>query len=270
MKKLIPILIALVMVASLGVASASTNVFRTDTSFSINFDDLNTTEAHAMALKKGDELYLSSILRGGNLSILIRKDGGETLFEGSQEPEAGYTVEIPEDGIYRFTVTGINASGSVMISMKSATTESESPLLFENRQQIYSTHGYTIAYDPDYFVFLSEENADLFYARSERLGNPLDVSMSMQRVEASLDAMAQQLLAMDGVEELSPSIVNFRAARNFGTPAAGAGYDETVTLVTVVECGENEVFVITSTYFTGAEGASERMQNMINSIQFLY
>lgn len=269
MKKALSICLALVLLCCAPLALAATNTFRTDNSFSMNFDNLNGTEAHAMALKKGDALYLSTLVKSGEISILIRRDAGETLFEGSKEPEAGFTLEIPEDGIYRFTITGKQASGSVVITMANGKDEGPATLPLISRIYVTSELGYRIEYDPSYFVYQAEEGADLFYAKTQRLGNPLDVSLSLQRAESSLSSMANHLMSEEGFKETAPLIIDWRAARTFALDPA-PDYDGLVQTYTVVECGEDEVLVILATYFNGAEGASERMQNMIETIQFLY
>lgn len=268
MKKRLSLALALVLTLSGAVALANMNVLRTERNFSMNFADLDGAEMHAMALQEGDELYISTIITGGTLSLVIRENAGDILYMTDTEPPPGFTVEIPETGIYRFTVTGQHASGSVWINLKTATDPSGGMYPFE-RERIRSVLGYTLEYDPSLFEYTHGEDVDRYFIRSEQLDGMPEISMLVSRWEGGLNELADQLLAEDGMQELSPSIVDWRAARTI-RHQPGSEFGSPVKDYTLIELSETEILHIVRTYFVGVEDAAQRMQNMIDSIQFVY
>lgn len=268
MKKGLAMMLALLMMISGASALANTNVLRTDHSFSMNFTDLDGAEMHAMALNEGDALYISTIITGGTLSLVIRENSGNILYMSDASPEPGFTVEIPETGLYRFTVTGEHASGSVWISMKTAGDLSSGTYPFE-RERIRSNLGYSLEYDPSLFEYTNSEETDLFIVRSQKLSGMPDISLMISRRDGALNDVATQLLAEEGMVELAPTIVDWRAARTI-QHQTGTEFGSQIKEYTLIELSDTQVMYIVKTYFVGVEDAAERMQNMISSIQFVY
>lgn len=270
MKHRIACLLCVVLLLGACAASANTSVLRRDDAFSINLDDMTGTETHVMVLTAGNALYLSTFITGGDVHVSIRLDQGDVLYAGDGNLPMGETIPIAESGIYRLAITGASASGSLWIGVMSAAPEVGSPMPY-TRTRVQSALGYSLEYDSDYFVMTTSEDGkvDSFYPRTERMADPSTISLTISRAEGSLFALAAELLTEPTMVELTPQVIDWRAARTLRYQD-GAQYGSNVQEYTLIETDEDEVLLIMCTYFVGAEGAAEKMQNMIQSIGFTY
>lgn len=275
MKKLTVLVLALALFLSAGTAFADNSVLRQDDSFQLAFDNLNRAEGHVMALSKGDEFYLSETITGGSVHVLVRMEGGRVLYDSNEIPPVGYTITIPEDGVYRFSVTGENASGIVWISQRSKLADDASAMP-ETLQYAQSDLGYAIQYDTATFAFAkgvangNDSGTDVLQNASG------DAVITVSRIPAHYNDTVQQLMDQAAIQpglgaltEKLPAVINFRAARVLERIGAGdrAGITEHIT---VFDAGENETLVVRVNYPTNEAGVGQKMQNMVENMIFTY
>lgn len=265
MKHRIACLLCLALLLGACTASAHTSVLRRDDGLSMTLDNLSGVEAHALVLQEGDALFISSHLSGGEVDILIRMDRGETLYEGDGTMAPGQTLAVPATGIYRITVTGKAATGSLWIGVTSAQSE-DGVAMPHTIARTQSALGYSLEYDMDYFTLETSEDGLIDYYTHKSDDTAAVLELSVTRVQGTLDGLAADLLREAGMTELEPQIIDWRPARILHLLEK----DGVLQDYTLVETAQDEALLIVSTYFAGAEGAAEKMQNMIQSIGFTY
>lgn len=121
MKRIFGVLLVFIIASSLSACGREFSGSRTgnDSRLIMTYDVLNKTESQDLKLAAGDTISAKIVVKGGRLSIKIRKDGQESIYEGdgiifSNE----FDVVVEEDGIYTVEVTGKRAKGSVSFVKK--------------------------------------------------------------------------------------------------------------------------------------------------------
>jgi len=89
-----------------------------ETRFILEFDILNTTESHELALRVDDIIDVSIDLIKGELDILVTDVDGEPIYKADHASSSVFSLIISEDGIYAFKVTGRRASGRVSFTLR--------------------------------------------------------------------------------------------------------------------------------------------------------
>lgn len=87
-----------------------------DNRFFVEFYPLNGELTESFPLKKGDVIETYIIINKGYLKIVIGQQGQEPIYEGSNF-SGSFQVNVPEDGYYTITVTGVKADGSTDFNM---------------------------------------------------------------------------------------------------------------------------------------------------------
>ena len=79
----------------------------------MDYKVFNTTDSQVLKLEKGDQIYGKIEKKSGKLSVMIRKEGEDPIFESKDMPTGSFRLEIEEGGEYRITVKGKKARGSL-------------------------------------------------------------------------------------------------------------------------------------------------------------
>ncbi|MDL2318303.1 hypothetical protein LJC74_04350 [Eubacteriales bacterium OttesenSCG-928-A19] len=255
-------------------ASASTSVMLTETSLGMNLEGFSGTEARVLTLKAGDALFLSVVERAGAITVRIRQEGGDTVYEGDGATPAGSYVEIPADGAYRISVTGVDASGTVWAGLLSQTETDEAEGVPGNRQMLQSELGYMMEYDPDLFAYQADADEDVFTLRSPDAEAAIQPSMRVRLEDGAYDALADALFmevqdAGGMAVEFPPSVIDWRPVRTFQIQNA-QGQEGLVEQISFVEADANKTFKIFVIYSSDDAGTATKMQNMISSLMFMF
>lgn len=125
MRKVLGIICALSIVLSLsacGKTSFDGSRTGNDSQFVMEYKMFNTTDEQSLFLEAGDMIRAEVIVDSGKLAIKIQKDGDAPIYESDNTVDSeNFDIEIQESGIYKITVTGEKAKGSV--SFKKAASE---------------------------------------------------------------------------------------------------------------------------------------------------
>lgn len=87
-------------------------------SFFMTFYPLNGAESEEYELKAGDFVDVSVVRNAGRIGVEIGRAGASPAYVGSDVPDGAFSVRIPEDGAYRFTISGADADGSVLLEIR--------------------------------------------------------------------------------------------------------------------------------------------------------
>ena len=93
----------------------------------LDIEKMTGTDSHKMTLSAGDVLRVRFETLGGSLTLTVTAPDGATLYTGNGRGEAkDFTVGIPADGEYTFTVKAENARGTLHIR-RNGTPEKTAP-----------------------------------------------------------------------------------------------------------------------------------------------
>ena len=87
-------------------------------SFFMTFYPLNGAESEEFELKAGDFVDVRVVRNEGRIGVEIGRAGASPAYVGSDVPDGSFSVRIPEDGAYRFTISGAEADGSVFLEIQ--------------------------------------------------------------------------------------------------------------------------------------------------------
>lgn len=112
----------LIIVTALSATACKSNVKfdgeRTgnDSEFILEYEMFNGSDSQDLKLQKGDSLEVEVVNDGGTLNMdIVKKDDGETLYEGENLRTSSFEIKAPEDGIYEVSVEGEKAVGEVTV-----------------------------------------------------------------------------------------------------------------------------------------------------------
>ena len=121
MKKLIRgfcILMLLVSFTACGVEFDGSRMGN-DKKFDMEYKILNKTDSQDLKAEAGDIIHGKIVTDGGDLSIKIQKDGDDPIYESNGIAVTNeFDVQIKDAGIYKVTVIGKKAKGSVNFVVK--------------------------------------------------------------------------------------------------------------------------------------------------------
>lgn len=87
-----------------------------DSEFILEYEMFNGSDSQDLKLQKGDTLEVDVVNDGGTLNMdIVKKDYGETLYEGENLRTSSFEIKAPEDGIYEVSVEGEKAVGEVTV-----------------------------------------------------------------------------------------------------------------------------------------------------------
>ena len=113
MKKYLGLLPGSFLLAGCGMTDFSGSRTGNEGQFLMDYKVFNTTDSQVLKLEKGDQIYGKIEKKSGKLSVLIRKEGEDPIFESKGMPTGSFRLEIEEGGEYRITVKGKRARGSL-------------------------------------------------------------------------------------------------------------------------------------------------------------
>lgn len=88
-----------------------------DTQFALEFTLLEGTRAHSMRLQPGDIVDVIIQKDSGRLDILVEASGGEVLYRADNADSGVFSLLIQKEYTYKFSVTGVDAAGSVTFTV---------------------------------------------------------------------------------------------------------------------------------------------------------
>lgn len=109
--------VSLVLLCLLLCACASggtCSVEHTDGALSLRFDGFTGTQSVSLSLCAGEEVAFSVERRDGRVDLSLALDS--PLYTGNDAQNGTFTVVVPSDGDYRFTLVGKRADGSVTLT----------------------------------------------------------------------------------------------------------------------------------------------------------
>ena len=90
----------------------------------LDIQQMNGTDSHALALKKGDVLAVTFETTDGRLTMEITAPYGSAIYQGNGTAEAAeFTLGIPEDGTYTISVRAEKAKGTIHVRLADAGAE---------------------------------------------------------------------------------------------------------------------------------------------------
>ena len=90
----------------------------------LDIQQMNGTDSHALALKKGDVLAVTFETTDGRLTMEITAPDGSAIYQGNGTAEAAeFTLGIPEDGTYTISVRAEKAKGTIHVRLADAGAE---------------------------------------------------------------------------------------------------------------------------------------------------
>lgn len=268
MKRMCALLLCFCLTTIAGFALADASVLRREGQFSVHFTNDTVSETHAMALRQGDRLEIQAFLTDGSAIVTVKHNNGEILYSGIGDDAPGFSLAIPSTEIYRITIAGDNAVGSVRVYAPEAREESDSGDPPFRLERIVSDMGYMIEYDPDFFTYGQSHTREreIFTADTEE--NMPEAFVWVAREPLSLEAAVDETLAMEGFVELEPSMVDFHAARTL-RHQQGSAPDSLIIRYTLVEMGESEVFYLVASYYVAVEeNFVAKVDRMVESLRF--
>jgi hypothetical protein len=118
MKKISVLFITLLILISLSACGrASFNGSRTgnDSQLIMDYKIFNTTEEQFLTLEQGDTLDVQVVSNSGKLDIAVGIEEETPIYTGEDVPTSSFKLEISQEGIYKVSVIGHKAKGSVSI-----------------------------------------------------------------------------------------------------------------------------------------------------------
>lgn len=114
MKRIFSILCSLAVIFILTACGAYFEGSRmgNNSQFILTYNILNTTDSQLLTLKAGDIVEVEIVNNAGRLSVTVQKEDDEPIYQNENVPTSTFEIEIKEDGIYKFTVTGKKSKGS--------------------------------------------------------------------------------------------------------------------------------------------------------------
>lgn len=268
MKRWIGILCAIALVCTGASAFAKTDVLRLDGMFALTFDGTPDTQACAMSLLSGNVLTIHNNCVGGSVSITIRHNNGDLLYQNTAGTPSVETVKIPADDVYRITVTASGATKGISISVgpRAYFPDGDQPFV---RRHVVGSFGYSLEYDPDLFAFAKAADMDTFAEQNATSATRIQATLLPK--DMSIDAYINSLMTMSvngTIAELPAEVIDWRVARTIRVEAK-LGDMVRVVRDTVIETGENKAFLFSASYPLEREAeALAILLPMLGSLQF--
>ena len=110
---LVTVFIVLITISACAKADFVGNEQANYDRWTVEYSTLNTTKTHEMELKAGTEMDVVLSNQAGELDVLVTDGAGNPLYKGNNMGAEIFSITIPADGNYHFSITGVEAQGSV-------------------------------------------------------------------------------------------------------------------------------------------------------------
>lgn len=87
--------------------------------YDITLKDFNSTDTCKMTLQEGDVIQIEVVRQRGKMGLIVQGKLGSEPYNGSTLETRTFTITIPNNDEYTFSITGANASGSIKIKVVS-------------------------------------------------------------------------------------------------------------------------------------------------------
>ena len=84
-----------------------------ETGFQMEYTILNKEQTCDLTLTEGEQLRVEYAHKSGSVDISVGQEGKEPIYTGTNQTDGGFTLVIPESGVYHISVTGHRAKGSI-------------------------------------------------------------------------------------------------------------------------------------------------------------
>jgi len=84
-----------------------------DNQFVMEYEILNTTYTEELELKKDEIIKVEIVNDSGVLNVSVIGKSGEKVYKGDNISSGSFSLTIPKDDTYEFSVEGKKAKGSV-------------------------------------------------------------------------------------------------------------------------------------------------------------
>ncbi len=84
-----------------------------DSQFIVDYSLLNDTKTHEMSIEKDALIDVKIESESGRVDIIIADIEGNVIYKGNDADSGQFNITIPITNIYKFSVTGSNAKGSI-------------------------------------------------------------------------------------------------------------------------------------------------------------
>lgn len=88
---------------------------KSSTGYVAEFERMNGSDSHVLALKRGDVLNVRFTVDRGSMRLTIAS-GSSVLYAGNGTAASDFTLNIPRDGKYTVTLEARNAAGRISIT----------------------------------------------------------------------------------------------------------------------------------------------------------
>lgn len=110
----------LLLAVCVGCVREDVRVERDESRLAVRFDGLSSTVSETYTLNEGDSIDVAVPHCEGEARISITSGNGETVYTGRTPLPESFRVSIGEDGEYTLSVSGEDACGEVVFSIRRA------------------------------------------------------------------------------------------------------------------------------------------------------
>lgn len=121
MKQIFYVLLIVVMI--FGTIGCAEEVFDGEVSsgpatFTLDYNEFNSTKSHNMALSSGDTLHIKLSNKSGKIAIAVNDDSGNEIYNGYELTNGEFQLSITKDSTYTIKVVGSGAKGSTVFEKR--------------------------------------------------------------------------------------------------------------------------------------------------------
>lgn len=121
MKQIFYVLLIVVMI--FGTVGCTEEVFDGEVSsgpatFTLDYNEFNSTKSHNMALSSGDTLHIKLSNKSGKIAIAVNDDSGNEIYNGYELTNGEFQLSITKDSTYTIKVVGSGAKGSTVFEKR--------------------------------------------------------------------------------------------------------------------------------------------------------
>ena len=124
LRKLRPVIFVILVIVALNLIPACTATKGSililenpdGTGFTMDFNEWSSVNKCELPLNKGDEVQIEVARTSGKISLFMSGKNGSEPYTGSNLKSGVFTVTVAETDQYIFHITGISATGKIIVS----------------------------------------------------------------------------------------------------------------------------------------------------------